>query len=165
MKWTILLLIMTFSQLSLSQPLNKNVDDNGNINIDIPININVIKTTCVINNGMGIPLLVDFENVRTTQNKTVRMPLKISNCSNVSKIAYTFKPVGKFTFEGNGSFLTSNSGVKISIFDNSTLLSNYKGESLINNGNGIIPINFTAIASPGTVGAFTSSINLSIIYI
>ncbi|MHA6607411.1 hypothetical protein [Photobacterium damselae] len=89
--------------------------------VNIPISINIIKSTCDINNGVGIPSLVNLGNISLGQEKRIPIQLTFSNCLNVNKIDYEFKPISSFNFIGNGIFSTSNPNINLTLYDGNNI--------------------------------------------
>lgn len=159
----ILWLTLCFSPLAMSAPTQHSANDSGVVNVNIPLSINVIKSTCTINNGAGIPPLVVLGNTSLNTEKKVSMPIDFSHCSNVNSLQFKFSALAGYPFLGGGKFSTSTPGTILTLYQDTDVLSTYQGTTQVTSGHGLLP--FYISINSNTAGTYKSAINLSIIYL
>ncbi|PSV74401.1 hypothetical protein CTM94_21230 [Photobacterium leiognathi] len=159
----ILIFLIIISSNSFASPISFNTNESGIINnATIPITINIVKATCTINNGLGIPTLIDLGTVGINNNKKIDIPIEFSNCNNVNNIEYNFNSILNYSFLGAGKFKTSNSNITLTLYNGDSVINNYKGTLSTVNGNVLFPLKINVLGTKA--GAYQSAINLSLIY-
>ncbi|MBP2701004.1 hypothetical protein [Photobacterium lucens] len=160
------LLIIPFYFLSIcafASSLSFNTNQVGDIDgINIPLSVKIIKSTCTINGGAGIPNLVNLGNAKINESKRVAVPIKFTDCYNVNSVNFEFSAISSYNFIGNGKISTSNPNINLTLYNENNIISNYKGSVNISHDQGLFPLNIDIIGK--SAGSYTSAVNLTIIY-